>query len=97
MFTVAKDYESDLSAKEEDFWKNYDATNPRLSEDERYKLAMKLTKGNTTQASQPSYVPVAPQPELQYTPPAPVSNPIVDTTADRESKLKSLAFNPLKK
>lgn len=95
MLAVAKEYEPEILEKENDFWSNYDATNPRLSEDERYKLAMKLTKWNTFSVIKEDQTSYKSQTQYNPAPQAPVSNPNV--AIDKKELLKSLAFNPLAK
>lgn len=95
MLAVAKEYEPEILEKEDEFWNNYDATNPRLSEDERYKLAMKLTKGYTSPVIRQEQTPYQTPVQSNPAPQAPVSNPNV--TIDKKELLKSLAFNPLAK
>lgn len=76
MFSVAKQYDSTLSSaeSEEKFYQFYDATNPRLSAEERFALAMEIARVRFGTQSQGAVQAPAPESTTpSYAPPAPIA------------------------
>lgn len=94
MFSVAKQYDPALADNEDKFFQYFDATNPKLPAEERFKLASEITKlrlGVNNQVTTPVHTPITTDQNFTA-PPAPVTVTTQTEIKQKEKEEMSAMF-----